>query len=160
MNCVTYDEAQAYCAWQGRRLPTEPEWELAARGGDDRAYPWGNDPPGPRRVNACDKGCTKVGRAGAAPPTMPEDDGWEATSPAGHFTDGAGALAVFDLAGNVAEWTDSAFCLYTQPSCGSVARAIRGGSFLSDEPRELRTTARSKAAPQTRAPHIGFRCAR
>ncbi|MBL8612041.1 MAG: SUMF1/EgtB/PvdO family nonheme iron enzyme, partial [Myxococcales bacterium] len=161
MNCVTYDEAQAYCASQGRRLPSETEWELAARGAEGRAFPWGNDPPGPKRVNACDKGCTKLGRAPDAPaPLLTEDDGWEATSPSGQLTEGASALGVFDLAGNVAEWTEGPFCPYGQPACGNVARTIRGGSFLSDDPAMLRGSARAKASPQTRAPHIGFRCAK
>ncbi|MGO8995703.1 MAG: bifunctional serine/threonine-protein kinase/formylglycine-generating enzyme family protein [Polyangiaceae bacterium] len=162
MNCVTYDEANAYCRWVGGRLPTETEWELAARGTDGRPFPWGIDPPSPSRLNACDDGCA-LGRQkqeviGAVPLTG--DDRWGATAPSGAFAAGASPFGAFDMAGNVAEWTKSAYCSYSEPACGAVARVVRGGSWVSDTAAAVRTTSRAKMNPAARTPDIGFRCAK
>ncbi|HEY8072893.1 MAG TPA: bifunctional serine/threonine-protein kinase/formylglycine-generating enzyme family protein [Labilithrix sp.] len=158
MNCVAFDDAAAYCRAFGKRLPTEEQWEILARGSEGRSYPWGLDAPTPAHANACDRGCAQRGDANVIGPRLDGDDGFEATSPAATFQKGATQEGVFDLAGNVAEWTDAPFCPYGEPACGTSARVVRGGSWLSDSPIQLRGAARAKAAPQARAPDIGFRC--
>jgi formylglycine-generating enzyme required for sulfatase activity len=160
MNCVAFDDAAAYCRTVGKRLPTEEQWELAARGLDARAYPWGLDAPSAVRVNACDRGCAQRGDGNVTviAQRLEGDDGFEATSPVATFAQGASPEGVFDLAGNVAEWTDAPYCPYGQAACGSSARVVRGGSWLSDTPTSLRGAARAKASPVMRAPDIGFRC--
>jgi formylglycine-generating enzyme required for sulfatase activity/tRNA A-37 threonylcarbamoyl transferase component Bud32 len=160
MNCVSFDDAVAYCRYAGKRMPTEQQWELVARGVEGRTYPWGHDAPAAARVNACDRGCAQRGDAQIVGAHLDGDDGWEATSPVATFGQGATPAGVFDLAGNVAEWTDAAFCPYGESACGSSAKVVRGGSWLSDTPVLLRATARAKSSPVTRAPDIGFRCVR
>jgi serine/threonine protein kinase/formylglycine-generating enzyme required for sulfatase activity len=161
MNCVTLDEARAFCAWGRKRLPTEAEWERVARGDDRRAYPWGAEAPSASRVNACDVACAVKRSAGstlASPITF--DDTFPSTSPVGALPEGANTFGLFDLAGNVAEWTDSPFCPIATPKCESSTQVIRGGSWMSDVVFALRVTARDKIAPLTRTPDVGFRCVR
>ena len=164
MNCVTFEEAAAYCQAQGKRLPTEPEWELAARGADNRAFPWGHEPPAPSRLNACDDGCARNARQAMRGsvellgPRLTGDDGHEGSAPVGTFPAGAGPYGMFDLAGNVAEWVDASFCPYGQSACGTSARVARGGSWLSETPTAVKTTTRVRTVPSTRSPDLGFRC--
>ncbi|MCK6592935.1 MAG: formylglycine-generating enzyme family protein, partial [Polyangiaceae bacterium] len=92
INCIDWAQAEAYCRAQQKRLPTEEEWELAARGGSDqRRYPWGDAPPGPGFSNLCGSECLeglkKLGREAAA--NGLGDDGFAETAPAGHFAKGA-----------------------------------------------------------------------
>jgi eukaryotic-like serine/threonine-protein kinase len=167
MNCVTFDEARAYCRYARGRLPNEAEWELAARGTDGRPFPWGFDPPSPERLNVCDDGCTtgepERGSARSAPVEVigqrfKGDDHWKATAPSGAFAAGVSPFGAFDMAGNVAEWTESPFCPYSEPACGAVARVVRGGSWVSESPAAVHTTSRVKMNPAARTPDIGFRC--
>ena len=163
MNCVTFEEAVAYCRSQGKKLPTEEQWEYAARGAEGRAYPWGHESPRPTRLNGCDDGCPPVARKNAEAtlgPRLIGDDGWPGTSPVGTFAEGVSPFGAFDMAGNVAEWVDAPFCPYGQTACGTVTRVVRGGSWSTEFPNGMRGAARSKAPPSARAPDIGFRCAK
>ena len=143
---VDWADVQAFCTWSGVRLPTEPQWERAARGIDGRIWPWGNFPPNKELANY---GQTdKTGR----------------TNPVGAYPAGASPEGLLDVAGNVWEMVGSAYRPY--PYNGSDGRenldlpeeyVLRGGSFYSPHGRYLRTTARSMNYQFRRRDHIGFR---
>jgi formylglycine-generating enzyme required for sulfatase activity/serine/threonine protein kinase len=162
INCVAWDQARAYCKWADRRLPTEEEWELAARGPAKAPFPWGNFEPTPERVNVCGPDCALKGNVLGAgwKSILPREDGWIGTAPVGSFPAGKSPYGVHDMEGNVAEWTASAHCPYPGNNCASEARSVRGASFVTDEVRELRAAARTKADPATKTADVGFRCAR
>ncbi len=144
---VSYDDARNYCAFRSGRLPTEAEFERAARGAARRTYPWG------KSFNAS---LVNHGRLGVDP-TDPSD-GFAELAPVGSFPGGATPEGILDLAGNAAEWTSDSFIeAYGVAVAGTVERSVRGGHFASAAPF-LRGAARIGKPPGTREPMLGFRC--
>jgi formylglycine-generating enzyme required for sulfatase activity/tRNA A-37 threonylcarbamoyl transferase component Bud32 len=168
INCVDWKQADQYCRWKKGRLPTEAEWEYAARGSSQRDFPWGDDPPNEKRLNACGAECATWGRAHDVDlKTMFEgDDHFPATAPVGSFPGGASSLGVLDLAGNVWEWTADWYGPYTGeastdpkgPKEGT-ERVVRGGAFNGAMVDWAKPSYRWKSGPDTYNHAIGFRCA-
>jgi len=138
VNCVDWNQALGYCKWRGARLPSEQEWEKAARGTDGRKYPWGDEVP------SCNYAIVSYGGDGC---------GRNSTWPVGSKPLGASPYGASDMVGNVWEWT------YDWYDSSRGARVLRGGSWW-DESGYARASLRSGYGPRYRRPGIGFRCAR
>jgi formylglycine-generating enzyme required for sulfatase activity len=176
VNCVDWEQAREYCEAlaPGARLPTEAEWEFAARGPDGRKYPWGDELPSASLLNACGPECVAWGKANdIAESAMYEaDDGFPNTAPVGSFPQGRSRYGVADVAGNVWEWVADWFAPYPKdaaakspvpnpkgPGTGT-ERVVRGGSWNGTNPAWVRPTFRYHEDPATRAYGTGFRCAK
>jgi formylglycine-generating enzyme required for sulfatase activity len=156
--CVTWEQASAYCQWTGARLPTEAEWEYAARGPDQSRYPWGNEFEG-TLLNYCDANCS------LAKLDETFDDGYAETAPVGSYPQGASWVGALDMAGNVwemvADWNGEYLpgkqINPTGPETGG-RRVARGGSWHAS-PDHVRSALRTHMGTDQQIDHAGFRCA-
>jgi len=147
---VSWNDAQAYCRWADRALPTEAQWERASRGGLDRArYPWGDDPPevdGVWRANIWQ---------GRFPVVNTVEDGWLTTAPVRTYK--PNGFGLWQTVGNVWEWSADAY--HPQAPGPAQARLLRGGSYLCHDSycNRYRNAARSSNTPESSMGNAGFR---
>lgn len=174
--CISYNDAIAYANWLGTKLgltvalPTEAQWELAAKGTTQRKFPWGDEDPTAAHANFADEQFS-INYAGSqqGKPTLTVNDGYGATSPVGNYPTGASPYGVLDMAGNAAEWvldyysdySESAKTDPTGPTTGE-SRVNRGGNWVDDfsateEKHTILVTSRASDDPISADDHMGFR---
>jgi formylglycine-generating enzyme required for sulfatase activity len=158
VTCVNWNQAASYCSWAGGRLPTEEEWEWAARNGDrGDMYPWGGATPSEKLLNACGSECYK--KANSPSPMYAADDGYSETAPVGSFPQGNNRWGVSDLGGNAEEWTSSVFSSNSTSSRTDGPYVNRGGSWASTDASHVSASYRRSNSPRNLFSFMGFRCA-
>ena len=173
VNCVDWEMADTFCraSVPRGRLPREAEWEFATRGSDGRKFPWGDDWPDAKHLNACDKDCLAWGRKNRVDEKAmyESSDGFANTAPVGSFPLGDSPFGLSDVVGNVWEWTADWYAPYTaatqtdpkgpEAEVDHDGRVIRGGAWNGAYPAWVRPTFRYHDDPAKRSYGIGFRCA-
>ena len=141
INCLNFEEAQTFCEWSNKRLPSEMEWEKAARGDLDIIYPWGNEKASCRFAIIFDRWGRSIAGCGLS-----------TTAPVGSRTLGVSPYQVMDLVGNVSEWTSSQYETYES------MRVVRGSSW-NQLPNRSRLSDRTPKRMTYSGSDVGFRCA-
>lgn len=158
---VDWQQALTYCEWRGSSLPTEAQWEKAARGTDGLMYPWGNSFDG-SKANFCDRNCS-LNYANKA-----YDDGYADTAPVGTYLQGESPYSLLDMAGNVWEWVKDWYDVnyyFSAPLANPLGpgageyRVVRGGAW-GNVGNGLRAAIRDRNLPSDAYNNLGFRCAR
>jgi eukaryotic-like serine/threonine-protein kinase len=170
-NCLSWEMANTYCKNNDKRLPTEAEWEYATRGPDGRVYPWGDEAPTEKHLNACGTECLAWAKQNKVAQQFPgalyqADDGFATTAPVGKFPAGRSRFGPYDVVGNVWEWVadwEGAYWAADQknpsgPDTGE-KRVIRGGGWNGSFPEWLHPSFRFAQAPSAQSHGVGFRCA-
>ena len=188
VGCVSWYDAEAYGDWLSEKiglniaLPTEAQWEKAARGDDGRAWPWGNEPPDAIRSNFADAAFDSAyEQPNQGEPDNSVDDGWSATSPIGAFPAGASPYGVMDMGGNTTAWVYDVPRQYSYgpindpigeaPEADRTDREMRGGFWISSRgtltpsqseiniKHTTRSDLRAQDDPRSSDDHLGFRVA-